>query len=158
MATNDLKPKGGRGKRAEYRTVQVRCPEPIKQAVTELINRWHLGETEQPEQSQDDSQLTELRAEIEQLKQLNINLNTTINELRKQNQELDTENLKLHEKTGDLALEVDSLKAEVKGNKINPNTSISSDIVPILENALTLKPNAGGKIKEAIREALKLLQ
>jgi hypothetical protein len=31
------------------------------------------------------------------------------------------------------------------------------EAIDILENALTLKANAGGKIKDAIREALKLL-
>lgn len=174
MATNDLKPKGGRGKKADYRTIQVRCPEPIKQAVTQLIDQWHsTGET-----SQQTNQLDELQAEIIRLTQLNKNLNTAIikplteaiEELKKQNNELDDENLKLHEKTGDLGLEIQILKSELSECKqnlntskqttqqLNLNTSIIFEARDILENALTLKANAGGKIKDAIKQALKLLK
>ena len=152
MATDNIKPKGGRGKRAEYQTVQVRCPEPIKTAVVNLINQWHLGETNPPKVNE----LEELKAETNRLTQLNINLNTTIEELRKQN--------------GDLSLEIDTLKNELTECKqnlntskqttqqLNLNTSIISEARDILENALTLKANAGGKIKDAIREALELLK
>ncbi|MBD2482090.1 hypothetical protein [Planktothrix sp. FACHB-1365] len=38
-----------------------------------------------------------------------------------------------------------------------PVTSISQQLKDILEDALTLKANAGGKIKDAIRQALSLL-
>lgn len=42
-------PKGGRGKKADYRTIQVRCPEPLKFTVHELIRRYHAQEfTPQP--------------------------------------------------------------------------------------------------------------
>lgn len=34
-------PKGGRGKKAPYRTIQVRCPEPLKKEVAQLIERYH---------------------------------------------------------------------------------------------------------------------
>lgn len=173
MTTDNIKPKGGRGKRADYVTVQVRCPEPIKAAVINLINQWHLGET-----TPQTNQLDELQAEIIRLTQLNENLNTAIikplteaiEELKKQNNELDDENLKLHEKTGDLGLEIQILKSELSECKqnlntskqttqqLNLNTSIISEARDILENALTLKANAGGKIKDAIREALELLK
>ena len=173
MTTDNIKPKGGRGKRADYVTVQVRCPEPIKAAVINLINQWHLGET-----TPQTNQLDELQAEIIRLTQLNENLNTAIikplteaiEELKKQNNELDVENLKLHEKTGDLGLEIQILKSELSECKqnlntskqttqqLNLNTSIISEARDILENALTLKANAGGKIKDAIREALELLK
>ena len=35
------KPKGGRGLRAPYQTIQVRCPIPIKAAVMHLIEQFH---------------------------------------------------------------------------------------------------------------------
>jgi len=35
------KPKGGRGIRASYQTIQVRCPIPIKAAVMHLIEQFH---------------------------------------------------------------------------------------------------------------------
>ncbi len=172
MTTDNIKPKGGRGKRADYVTVQVRCPEPIKAAVINLINQWHLGGETTPQTNQ-----LELQAEIIRLTQLNENLNTAIikplteaiEELKKQNNELDDENLKLHEKTGDLGLEIQILKSELSECKqnlntskqttqqLNLNTSIISEARDILENALTLKANAGGKIKDAIKQALKLL-
>lgn len=37
-------PKGGRGKKADYKTVPVRCPEPLKFTVHELIRRYHAQE------------------------------------------------------------------------------------------------------------------
>jgi hypothetical protein len=37
-------PKGGRGKKANYKTVPVRCPEPLKFTVHELIRRYHAQE------------------------------------------------------------------------------------------------------------------
>ena len=167
MTTDNIKPKGGRGKRAEYLTVQVRCPEPIKPEVMTLINLWHsTGETTQAQQT---NQLDELQAEINRLTQLNINLNTTIEDLKKQNEQLDAENLKLHEQTGDLGLEIATLKnqlTECKENlntskqtteQTNLNTGIDHKTRDILENALTLKANAGGKIKDEIRRALELL-
>jgi predicted nuclease with TOPRIM domain len=112
MATNEItmKPKGGRGKRADYNTVQVRCPEPIKAAVVNLINQWHLGGIQQSEQP---IELMELQAEIETLKKLNQNLNIAIEELKKQKEQLDAENLKLDERTRDLILEIDALKSEL---------------------------------------------
>lgn len=166
MTTDNIKPKGGRGKRAEYQTVQVRCPEPIKPEVMALINQWHsTGET-----TQQTNPLDELQSEINRLTQLNKNLNTTIEELKKQNEQLDTENLKLHERTGDLSLAIDNLKVELTEctnnlntskqttEQLNLNTAINPEAKDILENALTLKANAGGKIKDAIRQALELLK
>jgi len=158
MVTNEItvKPKGGRGKRADYNTVQVRCPEPVKSAVINLINQWHLGGVQQS-QSEQPTELMELQAEIEALKQLNKNLNTTIEGLRKQNQKLDN------------TLEINTLKAELTECKqnlntsietteqLNLNTSITQQIKDILGDALTLKANAGGKIKVAIRQSLALL-
>lgn len=45
-----MTPKGGRGKKADYRTVQVRCPEPLKFTVCQMIQRWHAQEfVPQPE-------------------------------------------------------------------------------------------------------------
>ncbi|MGL4502226.1 MAG: hypothetical protein ACRC2M_03115 [Planktothrix sp.] len=156
MTTNQItaKPKGGRGKRADYSTVQVRCPEPVKTGVINLINQWRLGGVQQSEQP---TELMELQAEIEVLKQLNKNLNTTIEELRKQNQELDN------------TLEINTLKSELTECKLNLNTSIkkieqlnlntgiTQQIKDILGDALTLKANAGGKIKNAIKQVLALL-
>lgn len=169
MTTNEItvKPKGGRGKRADYNTVQVRCPEPVKTAVVNLIDQWRLGGIQQSEQP---TELMELQAEIEALKQLNKNLNTTIEELRKRNQELDN------------TLEINTLKAELTECKLNLNTSIETieqinlntsiettelsnlntgiaqQIKDILEDALTLRANAGGRIKDAIRQVLTLLE
>lgn len=124
MTTGNIKPKGGRGKRAKYLTVPVRCPEPIKPEVMTLINFWHsTGETIQ---AQHNSQLDELQTEINRLTQLNKNLNTAIEDLKKQNEQLDTENLKLHEQTGDLGLEIETLKNELTDckQKLKPVTSI----------------------------------
>lgn len=145
MATNEItvKPKGGRGKRADYNTVQVRCPEPVKMAVVNLIDQWRLGGIQPSEQP---TKLMELQAEIEALKQLNKNLNTTIEELRKRNQELDN------------SLEINIPKTELTECKINLNTSINQQIKDILGDALTLKANAGGKIKNAIKQVLALLE
>ena len=39
----------------------------------------------------------------------------------------------------------------------NLNTGINQQVKDILENALTLRANAGGKIKDAIRQVLTLL-
>jgi hypothetical protein len=39
-------PKGGRGKQAPYKTIQVRCPEPVKARVQEIIRQFHEHETE----------------------------------------------------------------------------------------------------------------
>jgi vacuolar-type H+-ATPase subunit H len=36
--------RGGRGKKADYETIQVRCPKPIKPEVQELIRQFHAGE------------------------------------------------------------------------------------------------------------------
>lgn len=36
--------RGGRGKKAPYKTTSVRCPEPIKASVMQLIQRFHAGE------------------------------------------------------------------------------------------------------------------
>jgi chromosome segregation ATPase len=119
MTTDNVKPKGGRGKRAEYQTIQVRCPEPVKPEVMALINHWHAtGETTQ---SQHDTEINQLQAEISRLNQLNINSNTTIEELKKQNEQLDSENLKLHERTGNLTLIIDTLKSELTQYKQKSN-------------------------------------
>lgn len=37
-------PKGGRGKKAPYKTVQVRCPEPVKPVVEKIIDQFRSGE------------------------------------------------------------------------------------------------------------------
>ncbi|MFM6454789.1 MAG: hypothetical protein ACKPH7_23630, partial [Planktothrix sp.] len=79
-------------------------------------------------------------------------------------------------------LEVNTLKAELNGcnqnlntsieereplnlntsnsvtQKLNLNTGINPKALEILEQSLSLKSNAGGKIKEAIRQALTLLK
>ncbi|MBD2485661.1 hypothetical protein [Planktothrix sp. FACHB-1365] len=168
MATDEImvRPKGGRGKRADYTTVQVRCPEPIKAAVVNLINQWHLGEV-QPSESA--TELTELKTEIEALKQANQNLNTTIEELRKQNKELEstleTNTLKteLTECNQNLNTSIETTEQINLNTSIdtteqsNLNTGISQQVKDILEDALTLRANAGGKIKDAIRQALSLL-
>jgi FtsZ-binding cell division protein ZapB len=39
-------PKGGRGKQAPYKTIQVRCPEPVKLIVQEIIRQFHEQGTE----------------------------------------------------------------------------------------------------------------
>lgn len=39
-----MKPKGGRGYKADYKTVSVRCPEPLKLTVHSIIKRWHAQE------------------------------------------------------------------------------------------------------------------
>jgi hypothetical protein len=55
-----MKPKGGRGQRAPYKTTHLRVPEPIKDDLQRLIDQWRdkymQGENSQliPEQSQVD--------------------------------------------------------------------------------------------------------
>lgn len=39
-------PKGGRGKMASYKTIQVRCPEPVKDKVMQVIQSFHDGSSE----------------------------------------------------------------------------------------------------------------
>ncbi|MDJ0716942.1 MAG: DnaJ domain-containing protein [Prochloraceae cyanobacterium] len=41
MKKNSQKPKGGKGKRANYSTTIVRIPVPIKKQVEELIEKFH---------------------------------------------------------------------------------------------------------------------
>ena len=87
--------KGGRGKKAPYKTVVIRVPEPLADTVNELIEDYReTGE---------------------------VTLNKPVTSLEK------------------------------------PVTSLG-EVINILNFSLTLKANAGGKIKDAIREALKLLQ
>ncbi len=162
-----VKPKGGRGKRAGYATVQVRCPEPIKSAVVNLINQWHLGEVQQSEPV---TELTELQTEIETLKQLNQNLNTTIEELRKRNQELESKltvnvlNTGFNQDEQNLNTSIETTEQTNLNTSMetteqtNLNTGISQEALDILEQSLSLKSNAGGKIKDAIRQALTLLK
>jgi nitrate/nitrite-specific signal transduction histidine kinase len=48
-----VKPKGGRGKVAPYKSTHVRVPEPIKEQIQRLIDEWH----EKQGSTQDDENL-----------------------------------------------------------------------------------------------------
>ena len=57
-----VKAKGGRGKKAPYKTVSVRCPEPVKAAVMRLIQKFH------DDQVTADDQVAALKEDLRRLK------------------------------------------------------------------------------------------
>jgi hypothetical protein len=44
----NIKPKGGRGKKAPYETIQMRVPLPLKDDVNRLISRYRVSILEEP--------------------------------------------------------------------------------------------------------------
>lgn len=107
--------KGGRGKKAPYKTVHYRIPEPIKQTVELLANRYrHLASSELIDEA---------------------------NQILEQVQDTVSNNQSLYKKPGTMFTE-----------------SELDQITATLEQALRLKANAGGKIKECIKEALILIK
>ncbi|WP_139295037.1 hypothetical protein [Planktothrix tepida] len=97
-------------------------------------------------------------------------MNTSIEELRKQNEELNTtletntlktelNKGKQNLNTGIVTTEQSNLNTSIcTTEQSNLNTGINQQVKDILEDSLTLKANAGGKIKNAIRQALTLLK
>lgn len=85
-------PKGGRGKQAPYKTIQVRCPEPVKPRVQEIIRQFHEQETEnlntgitaaqEAKVVELEASLTVLRNSVEPLKRENERLREQIREYR----------------------------------------------------------------------------
>jgi hypothetical protein len=107
--------KGGRGKKAPYKTVHYRIPQPIKPTVETIAERYR--------------ELVTAESSVEAEEMLE-RVQTSI--------------------VGDV---LDENKPDTKFTEAN-----LEQIVSILQEALTLKANAGGKIKDRIREALKLLE
>lgn len=52
-------PKGGRSKKADYQTIQIRCPKPLKHTVQEIIRRYHTQEFVPPPSSKPAAELSE---------------------------------------------------------------------------------------------------
>jgi uncharacterized coiled-coil DUF342 family protein len=103
-------PKGGRGKQAAYKTIQVRCPEPIKPLVVELIRQFHEQGTANPvsnlNTSLGQSQALELNQQIEALQ-------AQLEELKAQRDELDKEVNRLTVQTGDMDLTLQNQALEI---------------------------------------------
>jgi predicted nucleic acid-binding Zn-ribbon protein len=85
-------PKGGRGKQAPYKTIQVRCPEPIKPIVQEIIRQFHeqgtenlntgITEAQETKVAELEASLTVVRNSVEPLKRENERLREQIKEYR----------------------------------------------------------------------------
>lgn len=145
---------GGRGKRAPYRTTHYRMPTALKPVVEEMTAKYRelVDEFEVDDPAlikavvsaiatSDFKNTEELSKVSEQIKSLEIKLKLS----NKENKEL-TEKLALIEKSNYTLLE------QLKKLKCPPQAIL------VLENALLLKANAGGAIKEKIKEALHLIK
>lgn len=145
---------GGRGKRAPYKTTHYRMPVALKPVVEEMAAKYRelVDEFEVDDPALIDAVVSaiatsdlknteELSLMSEQIKSLEIQLKLS----NKENKEL-TEKLALIEKSNYTLLE------QLKKLKCPPQAIL------VLENALLLKANAGGAIKEKIKEALHLIK
>lgn len=145
---------GGRGKRAPYKTTHYRMPVALKPIVEEMAAKYRelVDEFEVDDPALIDAVVSaiatsdlknteELSLMSEQIKSLEIQLKLS----NKENKEL-TEKLALIEKSNYTLLE------QLKKLKCPPQAIL------VLENALLLKANAGGAIKEKIKEALHLIK
>lgn len=105
-------PKGGRGKQAPYKTIQVRCPEPVKPIVQEIIRQFHeqgtVNSVGNLNTSLEQSQVLELNQQIEALQ-------ARLEEVKARRDELDKEVNRLTAQTGDMGLTL-QLKDEELGN------------------------------------------
>lgn len=103
-------PKGGRGKSATYKTIQVRCPEPVKPLVVELIRQFHeqgiTNSVGNPNTSLGQSQALELNQQIEALQ-------AQLEEVKAQRDELDKEVNRLTAQTGVMDLTVQNQALEI---------------------------------------------
>ncbi len=63
--------KGGRGKKAPYKTISVRCPEPLKAVVLGIIHRFHEDGTLPENPSNPAGEIAELKQRIERLEKEN---------------------------------------------------------------------------------------
>ena len=149
---------GGRGKRAPYKTTHYRMPVALKPVVEEMAAKYRelVDEFEvddpalidavvsaiafEEEDEEDCKNGEELPKMSEQIKSLEIKLNF----FQQENKEL-TEQLDSKERYNN------TLQSELE------KFTRVSQVVLLLENALLLKANAGGAIKEKIKEALHLI-
>jgi hypothetical protein len=99
-----IKPKGGRGIKAPYKTQQMRVPVPIKDRVNELIVSFRDSVLEEVKGR---NCPTNLLTEAEILKNEALNLKTS---LSKSNQQIDN----LYSALGDKELQVNKLSASLK--------------------------------------------
>jgi predicted RNase H-like nuclease (RuvC/YqgF family) len=145
---------GGRGKRAPYKTTHYRMPVALKPIVEDMAAKYRelVDEYEADDPalvqavistlvSEDFKNTEEFSKISEQIQSLEIQLKLA----KKENKEL-TEQLASLEKSNYTLLE------QLKKLKCAPQA------ISILENALLLKANAGGAIKEKIKEALYLIK
>jgi len=146
---------GGRGKRAPYKTTHYRMPIALKPTVEDMAAKYRelVDEYEADDPalvsavisviaSSSDFKNTEEFSKIsEQIKSLELQLKLA----KKENKEL-TEKLASLEKSNYTLLE------QLKKLKCPPQAIL------VLENALLLKANAGGAIKDKIKEALHLIK
>lgn len=127
-----LKPKGGRGYAAPYTTHQVRVPDPIKNQVHELIERYH-------------SYLLQSEEALTPPNLLDINAQPDTNVINEEIEKLKAEKKQVEK-------ELKAVNKFIKESK-----AVKSQAVALLEESLKLKANAGGAIKKEIEKALKLL-
>ena len=140
---------GGRGKRAPYQTTMYRIPTPLKPTVENLAASYRdiVGDFEDPEDPDliatsisaiaPGVNLAGIEAELSQIKQ---------------------QKLEISKKLVALTDKYNELRIQVEINEVQPSKQVSiGELANILQQALSLKPNAGGAIKEEIRKALKLL-
>ena len=159
MTKSDNPGLGGRGKRAPYKTTHFRIPTALKPIVQgmaseyrELVDEYEVDDPAlvsavvsaiafEFEDEEDCENGEELSLVSEQIKSLEVQLNF----LQQENKEL-TEQLDSKERYNyTLQSELEKFKGV-------------SQVVLLLENALQMKANAGGAIKEKIKEALHLIK
>ncbi|HEY9750049.1 MAG TPA: hypothetical protein V6C63_15295 [Allocoleopsis sp.] len=140
-------PKGGRGKQAPYKTIQVRCPEPVKPLVAELIRQFHERGTansvdnlntslEQSQVLELNQQIETLRARLEEVKAQRDELDKQVNrltaqardmDLMVQNQVLEIADLKKAIDSSALHNEVGNIDASTLFNQLRPLLSRLND-------------------------------
>ena len=139
---------GGRGKRAPYQTTMYRIPAPLKPTVENLAASYRdiVGDFENPE----DPELVAAAISVIAPGINSVEMEAELSLVKQQKLEISKKLVALTEKYNELReqLETDGIEHTQVGNEQATN---------ILQQALILKPNAGGAIKEEIRKALKLL-
>lgn len=151
------KPKGGRGQREAYQTKQVRCPEPIKPTVDALIAIWH--DKARPT-------LIDIAAASNPNTALLENLNTLLGDLQTQSinnsklntsiEELDAECNRLHERNGELELEVQNLREQISQRPAQCDHSTDLNPYEVLNKLKGLEKKSKATVKD-VEAILKIL-
>lgn len=138
--------KGGRSVKAPYQQTHLRIPLPIKDSIEKIVSTYRFA-VRIGEQSVIDSFIQNLKIAASNYKPLDIaesSNNTFISQ-----QEYEKALQKIERLEAILAIKDEFLIASSKRQCI---------ALELLLESLSLKPNAGGAIKNEIRKAIKLLQ